>query len=207
MDDGEEYLAADFSAVEKLNRSLPKTATRLDACYTDAVELMASLDTLSHEVAGALDKTLELIEKSEKRLPNEKELLENDSAAFEAMQQTTGEKLVATLQPTLDSPVLAEMTRLDAIVQRVNQVLQVLYNAKSIDADNLSNEVSQLIENGDITGAERLVRETEAAAAVYKDTAEEQNKTRIAAALRQRLPASSSSSTNTGRLFSKLQLL
>lgn len=206
MDDGDEFLATEFSAVETLNRSLPRTATRLDACYTNAVELMASLDSLSHEVASSLDRTLEYIEKSEKRLPNEIELLENDASAFETSQHLAGEQLLNILTPALESPVLAEMARLDSAIQRVNQVLQILNNAKALDAESLSATVTELVEAGDVPEAERLVRDAEQAAAVFKGTSEEQSKVRVAAALRQRLPASSSS-TSAGNLLSKFQLI
>lgn len=121
---------ADYDPVDIINKSVDGGLS-VQSQYPAAVQLMASLDEQSHTLHSELSSALALLQKSEKRLPHEIDLLKNDINTFNDQQS---EKLVAVstlARSTRKSSVFAELGQLEEIKARIESVRELLEEVQS----------------------------------------------------------------------------
>lgn len=120
----------EFDAVKLLNETVAGNKS-VQEQYASAVGLMANLDFQSQEIHTALSEALEQLQKSEKRLPHEIDLLKNDVNSFQSQQSEKLGQISQLAQSTRASPVFTELAELEEIKARIQSVQELLNEAKN----------------------------------------------------------------------------
>lgn len=146
--------------------------SNLDQIYSDSVHLMALLDSYSQRIAEELKSSLEYLNKSEKRVKYQYDLLASDMVNLVAKERAVGQELALGLKKQADCPALFTLVELNEQKVRIEKVQGLLQQAQDFDEAAVTEKFSKLSQEETLSEYEALEKLINA----WSGTAEEEQK-------------------------------
>lgn len=159
----------------------------LAGLHTASVDLMATVDTHLQDVMAQLEKSLNDLKKSEKRIKFQTDMLKSDIDLFNTEQTRVLGEVSSRVSPALKSDALKRLSELSLVKKRMQQVSERLLKAQELDETQVDFKLNRLIQENKWQEADELVQEMEELVQIWEGTNEESARKEFAVSLRKAL--------------------
>lgn len=188
----EQFSSSDLVPHGYIDENLSKYTgeEQLPELHSSASNLLSELDNYSEEITWQLENTMGELVRSTNRLNYEVELLKSDVNGLALdMRETTGPKMKSLLKEAERDSSLEQLKRLDIVKANMEKVRQVFEDAKAFDEQKITQEVLNMLNNGNNEAALARIDHWESVCQVWKSTTVYNAKTSFINGLRKRVQA------------------